>query len=48
MGAWVASFFSYGFALAPRATRFLASVFAIETVADNLHLDYESAKKANK
>ena len=45
MGAWVAAFFSYGLALAPRATRFIASLFAIEALSDNLNHLYEAAKK---
>jgi hypothetical protein len=48
MGAWVASFFSYGLALKPRVTRFLASMFAVETVSDNLHILYEAAKRLGK
>lgn len=44
MGAWVAAFFSYGFAFAPKAARFIASIFAIETISDYLNHDYEATK----
>jgi len=45
MGAWVAAFFSYGFAFAPGVARFVASIFAIETISDNMNHAYEAAKK---
>ena len=45
MGAWVAALFSYGLALKPRLTRFLASVFCVEAISDYLNIGYDSLKK---
>lgn len=47
-GAWTAAAFGCGFALSPRLTRFIASIFTVETVSDCLHLGYEAAKKGVK
>jgi Protein of unknown function (DUF1360) len=45
LGQWVAAFFAYGLVLAPALTRFVASVFAVVTVADFLQQAYMAAKK---
>jgi hypothetical protein len=45
LGAWVASFFTYGFVLLPRATRLVAAVFAAVTVSDFLHQIYKALMK---
>src|SRR4051794_8583135 len=45
-GQWVAAGFASGYALAPRATRFVAAVYAIETTADVLQLAYGAAEDA--
>jgi hypothetical protein len=37
IGQWVAAFFTYGLAIAPRVTRLVGSVFAILMISDFLH-----------
>ncbi len=44
LGAWLASFFTYGLVLAPRVTRLLATVFAILALSDHLHQTYKALK----
>jgi hypothetical protein len=39
---WVAAFFSYGYVLAPRLTRLVATIFAIDAISDNLNLVYDA------
>ena len=49
LGMWVAAFFSYGLVLAPRATRFVASIFSILAISDFLHQSYKrTINKANE
>ncbi len=49
LGMWVTAFFSYGLVLAPRVTRFLASIFAILAISDFTHQSYKRAiNKANE
>jgi hypothetical protein len=45
LGQWVAAFFAYGLALAPRSTRLVGSIFAIVAVSDFLHLAYGAVKQ---
>ena len=45
LGVWVASFFTYGFVLLPRASRLVAAVFATVTVSDFLHQAYKALKE---
>ena len=42
LGMWVASFFIYGLVLAPRVTRFIATLFAVVTISDHLHQTYKA------
>lgn len=42
LGMWTAAFFSYGLVLAPRATRFLASILSILTLSDFTHQAYKA------
>ncbi len=44
-GAWVAAAFGFSLAFAPRLTRWVGGIFAIETVSDILHIAYTRAKK---
>ena len=44
-GAWVAAGFGYSLAFAPRLTRWIGGIFAIEAVSDFLQIAYGSAKK---
>lgn len=44
-GAWTAAGFTYSFSLFPRFTRFVASLFAVETIQDYLQVAYEKLKK---
>jgi hypothetical protein len=46
VGQWVATGFLFGLVLAPRPTRFAASVFTALTVADGLQLAYAAAEQA--
>jgi hypothetical protein len=39
---WVAAFFSYGYVLAPRVTRLVATIFTIDAISDNLNLLYDA------
>ncbi len=48
LGPWVASGFTYGLVLAPRATRILGSMFTLVTISDFLHHVYGAAKKLPK
>jgi hypothetical protein len=41
---WVGSALLYGFALAPRITRFVASVFTVHAVADFLQIAYSKGQ----
>jgi hypothetical protein len=45
LGVWVASFFTYGFVLLPRASRLVAAIFAAVTVSDFLHQAYKALMK---
>jgi hypothetical protein len=45
VGQWVASFFTYGLVLAPRATRLVGAIFAIVTISDHLHQTYKALMK---
>ena len=45
LGVWVASLFTYGFVLLPRASRLVAAVFATVTVSDFLHQAYKALKE---
>ncbi len=42
LGMWTAAFFSYGLVLAPRTTRFLASILSILTLSDFTHQAYKA------
>jgi hypothetical protein len=42
LGMWTAAFFSYGLVLAPRATRFLASILSILALSDFTHQAYKA------
>jgi len=42
LSVWLASFFTYGLVLVPRATRLVAVVFAVVTVSDHLHQAYKA------
>ena len=43
LGLWIASGFAFGLVLAPRQTRFVASVGAALTLADVLHMAHAAA-----
>jgi hypothetical protein len=45
LGMWVASGFVYGFALQPRMTRMVASIFAVSSIADFTQQCYVKAKE---
>jgi hypothetical protein len=45
VGQWVAAAFALGMVSAPRTTRFLAGIYAAETVADFLQLAYLAAEE---
>jgi hypothetical protein len=45
MATWVAAFLAYGLVLAPHLTRFIASIFTAQSVADFLQLAYGAAAK---
>ena len=42
LGMWTAALFSYGLVLAPRTTRFLASILSILTLSDFTHQAYKA------
>ena len=42
LGVWLASFFTYGLVLVPRATRLIATILAVVTVSDHLHQAYKA------
>jgi hypothetical protein len=44
LAQWVAAGFAVGLAAAPRATRFVAGIYAAETIADVLQLAYQAAE----
>jgi hypothetical protein len=44
LGMWVGSGLLYGFALAPRLTRFVAAVFTVHTLADFLQIAYSKGQ----
>lgn len=46
LGMWVGSALLYGFALAPRVTRFVASVFTVHAAADFLQIAYKKGQDA--
>jgi Protein of unknown function (DUF1360) len=46
LGMWVGSAFLYGLALAPRVTRFVASVFTVHALADFLQIGYSKGQDA--
>lgn len=48
MGQWVATGLAFGYILAPRSTRWVASTFAAITVADFLQLGYAAAQEAQQ
>lgn len=41
---WIASGFAVGLVAAPRGTRFIAGIFAVQTLADVLQLAYKAAE----
>ena len=45
LAQWVAAAFVYGLALQPRATRLVASMFAVKAVSDALQLAYRAGEK---
>lgn len=45
MDVWVATAFTAGLALAPRATRLVASVLAVATASNGLHLAWDAVKQ---
>jgi hypothetical protein len=47
LAQWVAAGVGVGFVAAPRTTRFLAGVYAMETVSDFLQLAYSAAEDAS-
>ena len=48
IGMWIASGFVYGFALRPRMTRMVASIFAVSSIADFAQHCYVKAKELNE
>lgn len=42
LSVWLASFFTYGLVLVPRATRLVAAIFAVVTISDHLHQAYKA------
>src|SRR5215210_5338100 len=45
LSVWVASFFTYGFVLLPRASRLVAAIFSAVTISDFLHQSYKALMK---
>lgn len=45
LAQWVAAVFIYGLAIQPRATRLVASMFAVKAVSDALQLAYKAAEE---
>jgi hypothetical protein len=45
LAQWIAAAFVYGLAIRPRATRLIASVFAVKAVADALQIAYKAAEE---
>jgi hypothetical protein len=45
LSVWVASLFTYGLVLAPRATRLVAALFSVVTISDYLHQAYKALIK---
>jgi len=45
MGHWVATAFTFGLVLSPRATRLVGSIFAAITISDFLHMAYVAGKE---
>jgi hypothetical protein len=45
LSVWVASLFTYGLVLAPRATRLVAALFSVVTISDYLHQAYKALMK---
>jgi len=48
LGTWIASGFIYGYIFAPRATRSVASIFAVSGLADFLQQLYIKAQEMNE
>lgn len=48
IGQWVATIFAFGLVLAPRATRFAASTFAVLTGSDLLQFAYAAARRLDR
>ncbi|MEY2402956.1 MAG: hypothetical protein QOD38_507 [Acidimicrobiaceae bacterium] len=46
LSVWMATIFSFGLALAPRATRFAASILATVTISDSLQFAYSRLQSA--
>jgi hypothetical protein len=46
LSVWIATIFSFGLVLAPRATRFAASVLAAVTLSDSLQFTYSRLQSA--
>src|SRR5690606_29772095 len=44
MGSWIAAALSYAFVLAPRHTRFMSTVFAIDAASDAMHCGFHRLK----
>jgi hypothetical protein len=45
LGLWVVALFAFGLVLAPRPTRFVASLFTALTVSDFLQIAYKAAEE---
>ncbi|MEY2420987.1 MAG: hypothetical protein QOI95_1054 [Acidimicrobiaceae bacterium] len=46
LSVWIATIFSFGLVLAPRATRFAASILATVTLSDSLQFAYARVQRA--
>jgi hypothetical protein len=46
LAQWVAAAFACGYAAAPRTTRFIASIYAMETISDSLQVAYRAANRS--
>lgn len=45
LGQWIAAAFMSGFALAPAATRIIASIFTVKAISDALQIRFDTAKQ---
>jgi hypothetical protein len=45
LGLWVVAAFAFGLLFAPRATRFVAAIFAALTISDFLQIAYKAAEE---